>query len=87
MKELTKGLKENRVEEIFGAGTACIVSPVNKILYKNEWLEIPTMEMKNPIFERLLNDLVNIQFGRKKSPWMIEIPDTRAKKEAYQAKQ
>lgn len=86
MKDLLLGLKENRVEEIFGAGTACIVSPVNRILYKNEWLEIPTMEARNPVFQRLQTDLVNIQFGMKKSPWMVEIPEIGSSKQ-FEVKQ
>ncbi|MGH0141703.1 UNVERIFIED_CONTAM: hypothetical protein FKN15_057923 [Acipenser sinensis] len=34
MGDLTAALKENRVKEMFGAGTACIVCPVGRILYK-----------------------------------------------------
>lgn len=33
MKEVIRGLKENRVMEMFGAGTACVVCPIEKILY------------------------------------------------------
>lgn len=74
MKDLLKGLKENRIEELFGAGTACVVSPIDKILYKNEWLEIPTMVRKNPVYAKLHKQLTDIQFGRLRSPWMVEVP-------------
>lgn len=36
MADLIKGLEQNRVKEVFGAGTACVVSPVNKILYQGK---------------------------------------------------
>ncbi|CAD5114340.1 DgyrCDS3480 [Dimorphilus gyrociliatus] len=75
MKDLVNGLKDNRVEEVFGAGTACIVSPVDRVLYQNKWLEVPTMEVENPTYGRLLKNLTDIQFGKAKSPWMIEVPE------------
>lgn len=34
MSDLTAALEENRVKEMFGAGTACVVCPISKILYK-----------------------------------------------------
>ncbi|RXN00881.1 Branched-chain-amino-acid aminotransferase, cytosolic [Acipenser ruthenus] len=37
MGDLTAALKENRVKEMFGAGTACIVCPVGCILYKGDY--------------------------------------------------
>lgn len=74
MQDLLKGLKENRIEELFGAGTACVVSPIDKILYKNEWLEIPTMIQKNPVCMQLHKQLTDIQFGRTRSQWMVEVP-------------
>ncbi|RMC02757.1 hypothetical protein DUI87_19947 [Hirundo rustica rustica] len=36
MSDLTAALEENRVKEMFGAGTACIVCPIAKILYKGK---------------------------------------------------
>lgn len=36
MSDLTTALEENRVKEMFGAGTACVVCPISKILYNNE---------------------------------------------------
>lgn len=36
MSDLTAALEENRVKEMFGAGTACIVCPISKILYKGK---------------------------------------------------
>uniref|UniRef100_A0A4X1VCX1 Branched-chain-amino-acid aminotransferase n=1 Tax=Sus scrofa TaxID=9823 RepID=A0A4X1VCX1_PIG len=36
MDDLTTALEESRVREMFGSGTACVVCPVSKILYKGE---------------------------------------------------
>lgn len=45
---------------MFGAGTACIVCPVERILYKDEWLNIPTMKDGGPVVNKFLNDLTDI---------------------------
>uniref|UniRef100_I3M552 branched-chain-amino-acid transaminase n=1 Tax=Ictidomys tridecemlineatus TaxID=43179 RepID=I3M552_ICTTR len=37
MDDLTTALEGNRVREMFGSGTACIVCPVSDILYKGEY--------------------------------------------------
>ena len=36
MGDLTTALEGNRVREMFGSGTACVVCPVSDILYKGE---------------------------------------------------
>lgn len=36
MSDLIAALKENRVKEMFGAGTACVVCPISTILYLGE---------------------------------------------------
>ena len=41
MKQLQKACKEDRVLEIFGSGTAAVVSPVSTINYMDEDLFIP----------------------------------------------
>jgi len=73
MKDLLKALKENRVKELFGAGTACVVCPVDKIVYEGVSHHIPTMDEGAPITNRFLNELMDIQFGRKPSEWMVDV--------------
>lgn len=41
-----KAVKENRMFEAFGAGTAAIVSPVCEFTYKDEKFKIPIDEEK-----------------------------------------
>ncbi|XP_071955703.1 branched-chain-amino-acid aminotransferase, cytosolic-like [Antedon mediterranea] len=73
MDEVVKAVKENRVLEIFGAGTACVVCPVGSILYKDETLNIPTMENGAPYATRFFDTLLDIQYGKIPSPWVYDI--------------
>ncbi|XP_040290987.1 branched-chain-amino-acid aminotransferase, cytosolic-like [Bufo bufo] len=70
MTDVVKGLQENRIKEIFGAGTACVVCPVNRILYNGENYLIPTMENGPDIAKRFLKELTDIQYGRTPSDWV-----------------
>ncbi|PIK48736.1 putative branched-chain-amino-acid aminotransferase, cytosolic-like [Apostichopus japonicus] len=86
MQELLEGLKENRVKEVFGAGTACVVCPVGQILFKGEMYEIPTMKDGAPLASRLLKTLNDIQYGRIKSPWAVDIEDLAEEEEGIRRK-
>ncbi|XP_043943617.1 branched-chain-amino-acid aminotransferase, cytosolic [Protopterus annectens] len=74
MADLVTALEEERVKEMFGAGTACVVCPVNRILYKEKNLHIPTMESGPKIATRILNQLTDIQYGRIQSDWSFLVP-------------
>jgi len=73
MKDIVKALKENRIKELFGVGTAAIVSPIDKIVYAGEDLEIPTMSEGAPITNRILKSLTDIQYGRVESDWAVVV--------------
>ncbi|XP_073477561.1 branched-chain-amino-acid aminotransferase, cytosolic isoform X1 [Aquarana catesbeiana] len=73
MKELLTALKENRVKEMFGSGTACVVCPVGTVQYKDENLHIPTMENGPKIAARVLKELADIQYGRMENSWTIVV--------------
>lgn len=68
MAELVEALEEDRVLEVFGAGTACVVCPVNKITYGEKVLHIPTMENGPKLAGRFLQTLNDIQYGRVSKP-------------------
>lgn len=86
MDELLEGLKENRVKEVFGAGTACVVCPVGQILFKDVMYEIPTMKEGAPLASRLLKTLNDIQYGQVKSPWAVDIEDLAEEEEGIRHK-
>ncbi|XP_056604709.1 branched-chain-amino-acid aminotransferase, cytosolic isoform X2 [Triplophysa dalaica] len=69
MADLRRALEESRVKEMFGSGTACIVSPVGRILYQGENLPIPCKENLPPLACRLMKELTDIQYGRTPSDW------------------
>ena len=58
---------------MFGAGTACVVSPIERIYYMGDNLLIPTLENSNSLYKQLLNTLLDIQYGRIQHPWAVEI--------------
>uniref|UniRef100_A0A8B9GHN6 Branched-chain-amino-acid aminotransferase n=1 Tax=Amazona collaria TaxID=241587 RepID=A0A8B9GHN6_9PSIT len=71
MSDLTAALEEDRVKEMFGAGTACVVCPISKILYKGKHLQIPTMENGPQLTTRFLNKLSDIQVNSQFMMWGI----------------
>lgn len=73
MKDVVKALDENRLLEVFGTGTACVVCPVRLIHYEGRDLVIPTMDHKKPLNIRLLNALGDIQYGRVKHKWAVPV--------------
>ncbi|CAH1258913.1 BCAT2 [Branchiostoma lanceolatum] len=73
MQDLIKGLEENRVKELFGAGTACVVCPIDRILYGEKDLHIPTMDTGAVVCRRLYQELTDIQFGRVSHEWVRRI--------------
>ncbi|XP_072034022.1 branched-chain-amino-acid aminotransferase, cytosolic-like [Amphiura filiformis] len=73
MKQFKKALSENRIHEMFGAGTACVVCPVNKILYNGEWMDIPCTVDDTSLTKRFFTELTDIQYGRVPSDWVQEV--------------
>eukprot|EP01027_Heterolobosea_sp_BB2_P012979 GEZU01018765.1.p2 GENE.GEZU01018765.1~~GEZU01018765.1.p2 ORF type:complete len:340 (-),score=136.06 GEZU01018765.1:31-1050(-) len=78
MPELIEALKEDRVIEAFGAGTAAIVSPVEAINFNGEEHKIP-LDKDDPnakvgkLASRFMNHLLGIQYGRIPHPWSVVI--------------
>ena len=86
MAELVDALDENRVLEgkienlkfflklgsVFGAGTACVVCPVNRVTYEDRVLDIPTMDNGPALATKFLNTLNDLQYGRQKlADWQV----------------
>jgi branched-chain amino acid aminotransferase len=59
--------------ELFGTGTAAVVSPIERINYLEEDLFIPTMEQAEPVYKRILSELTDIQYGKVNHPWAVRI--------------
>jgi branched-chain amino acid aminotransferase len=63
MSEVVEALKEGRVLESFGCGTAAIVTPVKKINYKGFDYKVPIDESINagPLTKRVWQRIADIQ--------------------------
>jgi len=73
MADVRKAVKENRLKEMFGSGTACVVCPVNRILFLKENIPIPTMDTGAEVANRFYKELTDIQYGRREHKWSVVV--------------
>ncbi|XP_042232429.1 branched-chain-amino-acid aminotransferase, cytosolic-like isoform X2 [Homarus americanus] len=73
MAEIVQAKSEGKLLEMFGAGTAAVVTPVGEIHYEGQVIKIPTMEHENPLTQRFFDAIKDIQYGRVKSEWTVPI--------------
>lgn len=78
MKQVTRALAEKRVIEMFGAGTAAIVSPIKAINYIGTEHAVP-LDPANPTSEagpltkRIADTIMGIQYGEIESEWSVVV--------------
>ncbi|XP_063374839.1 branched-chain-amino-acid aminotransferase [Cydia amplana] len=65
--------KQGRLLEMFGAGTAAVISPVSRIGFLENNIHIPTMQQAQPVFQRLKDTLLAIQYGHIDHPYSVII--------------
>ncbi|XP_063636304.1 branched-chain-amino-acid aminotransferase, cytosolic [Cydia splendana] len=65
--------KQGRLLEMFGAGTAAVISPVSRIGFLENNIHIPTMQQSQPVFQRLKDTLLAIQYGHIEHPYSVII--------------
>lgn len=58
---------------MFGTGTACLISPINRINYMGTDYYIPTVEQEKPVHEAIRDALMDIQYGKIAHPWGVVI--------------
>ncbi|KAI8936394.1 Mitochondrial branched-chain amino acid (BCAA) aminotransferase [Plenodomus lindquistii] len=75
MKEVADAADEGRMMEIFGAGTAAIVSPVRKISWKGRLIDCGLEEHSEagPITQQMKDWLEAIQYGDEDHPWSHKV--------------
>ncbi|KAG5501553.1 hypothetical protein JKF63_03383 [Porcisia hertigi] len=71
VSELVEALTEGRVMECFGCGTAAVVAPVKVLAYRGKEYKVPCPEQSYA--RRFLHELLDIQYGKKPSPWSVKI--------------
>jgi branched-chain amino acid aminotransferase len=74
MAEIQEAAEDNRLLEVFGAGTAAVVTPVSCIQYKGKDIEIPAV---GELTQRVWNEITGIQYGKIEGPpgWRVEVKD------------
>lgn len=72
--EVLRAHSSGKLGEVFGCGTAAVISPVGELGYKGERLKITTRK-EGGIAQRLFNELTGIQQGRIADTrgWLMEI--------------
>ncbi|EFW19884.1 Mitochondrial branched-chain amino acid (BCAA) aminotransferase [Coccidioides posadasii str. Silveira] len=75
MAELAEAADEGRLIEVFGAGTAAIVSPVRNISWKGRLVDcgLKKDEEAGKIALEMKNWIEGIQYGEEKHPWSVEL--------------
>lgn len=54
---------------MFGAGTAVLISPVSRIGFLDNEINIPTMKQAQPVYQRVKDTLLAIQYGHIEHPF------------------
>ncbi|KAG6850327.1 hypothetical protein H0H93_014902 [Arthromyces matolae] len=74
MKEVKDAAASGDLVELFGAGTAAVISPVDRIGYLGEDVLIPTgADGMGPISRPIWKELVGRQTGAIPSEWSVEV--------------
>jgi branched-chain amino acid aminotransferase len=72
--EVLEAHQQGRLNEIFGSGTAAVISPVGEIKYEDHLAVINDGKV-GPMAKRLFNALVDIQYGKAEDPmgWVVPV--------------
>ncbi|EZF32860.1 Branched-chain-amino-acid aminotransferase [Trichophyton interdigitale] len=75
MKEISQAAKDGRLIEIFGAGTAAIVSPVRDISWKGQKIEcgLKPNEEAGQVALEMKNWIEEIQYGEVEHEWSVKV--------------
>ncbi|MDT0553528.1 branched-chain amino acid aminotransferase [Urechidicola vernalis] len=71
--EVVAAAKSGDLKEMFGAGTAAVISPIAGFGYKNEDFDLP--ELENPYAAQLKKTITDIQTNKSEDPygWRFEV--------------
>ena len=71
MREIAEAAREGRMLEVFGSGTAAVVSPVRSIMYNDELVNCGlTADVEaGEITKRFKDWIEGIQYGDEEHPW------------------
>ena len=74
VEEIVTAAKNGKLQDAFGAGTAATIAPIAKIGYREEVLELPTIESRE-ISTKIKNYLDDIKSGKKEDVfgWCLKV--------------
>ena len=74
VEELLEAQKIGKLEEVFGTGTAAVISPVGKLRYKDDVMTIGDGGI-GPVSQKLYDTITGIQTGKLADPldWRVEV--------------
>ena len=72
--ELEDAYREGRFTEMFGSGTAAVISPVGLLRYQDMDMELSDGKI-GPLSQKLYDELTGIQWGIKPDPfgWSVKV--------------
>ncbi len=75
MDEIADAHADGRLKEVFGSGTAAVISPVDELNYQGRPLPIEPGE--HALWKRLKETITGVQFGRLPDTfgWMVDVPE------------
>ncbi|SNX86645.1 probable BAT1- branched chain amino acid aminotransferase, mitochondrial [Melanopsichium pennsylvanicum] len=74
--EVMQAGKSGELMEMFGAGTAAVVSPVDRVGYNGKDIIIPAGDGGiGPIAKAMLDRITDIQLGKVDHPWSVVVQD------------
>ncbi|KAF0775342.1 hypothetical protein AaE_000958 [Aphanomyces astaci] len=76
MPSIVKAEQEGRLLEVFGSGTAAVISPVKLINYNGKDVNVPLDApdgKSGQLTKRIWNEMTDIQYGRVEHPWSVVI--------------
>ncbi len=74
VEEIYNAAKEGTMEEVFGTGTAAVISPVGELRFEDKVLPIQDGSI-GPLSHKIYNTITDIQLGKEKGPkgWSVEV--------------
>ncbi|KAI6890877.1 hypothetical protein KC334_g14450 [Hortaea werneckii] len=75
MRELAEAASEGRLLEVFGSGTAAVVSPIRSIGYQGKLIGcgLPEGVEVGEITKRMKDWIEGIQYGEEEHPWSVKV--------------
>ena len=71
MREIAEAAAEGRLLEVFGSGTAAVVSPIREISWRDQMIQCGLSPGKEagPIAQQMKDWIEGIQYGEEEHPW------------------